>query len=226
MLKVLSLALCLLFFNACTKKEGKDPAKETKTEEAVKLETNQASTSIQVQEPKENIKEKVDETPKPVKKKKVNMENIMKIHLKDGVVEIKLRPDLAPKHVERIKTLANKGFYNGLKFHRVIEGFMAQTGDPQGTGMGGSDLPDLASEFTQTPFKRGTLGMARSASPHSANSQFFIMFAEAPHLNGAYTVFGEVTSGMDFVDKIKKGSPSANGSVDNPDVMVKVTVGE
>lgn len=142
-----------------------------------------------------------------------------------GEVVIKLRPDLAPKHVERITTLASQGFYDGIVFHRVIDGFMAQTGDPTGTGTGGSDLPDLQAEFTKTPFKRGTLGMARSASPNSANSQFFICFDEAPWLNGQYTVFGEVISGMEAVDKIKKGSGSG-GTVSNPDKMLKVRVTE
>ncbi|MGH1467547.1 MAG: peptidylprolyl isomerase [Bdellovibrionales bacterium] len=149
----------------------------------------------------------------------------MVIKLKTGTVKIKLRPDLAPKHVERITTLANKGFYNGLKFHRVIQGFMAQTGDPQGNGTGGSELPDLQSEFSSAPFNRGVLGMARSASPHSANSQFFIMLAEAPHLNNAYTVFGEVVSGMEHVDQIKLGD-GPNGAVSEPDVMISVSVSE
>jgi peptidylprolyl isomerase len=136
--------------------------------------------------------------------------NTLYMQLKDGRVVIRLRPDLAPKHVERIKTLAKKGFYDGIVFHRVIEGFMAQTGDPTGTGMGGSDLPNLPAEFSKAPFTRGTLGMARSQSPNSANSQFFICFAPAPFLDGQYTVFGEVVSGMEFVDKIKRGEPPAN----------------
>ncbi len=139
------------------------------------------------------------------------------IQLKDGVVEIKLRPDLAPKHVEQITALANKGFYDGIIFHRVIDGFMAQTGDPTGTGRGGSDLPDIAAEFTPEPFARGVLGMARSQSPNSANSQFFIMFAQGDFLNNKYTVWGEVTKGMEFVDNIAKGEPPAN-----PDKMIKV----
>lgn len=138
--------------------------------------------------------------------KGLDAENTLVLTLKDGVVLIKLRPDLAPKHVERLKTLARKGFYNGVVFHRVIEDFMAQTGDPTGTGMGGSDLPDLKAEFTATPFRRGTLGMARSADPDSANSQWFINFAATPSLNGQYTVVGEVVQGMEFVDKIKRGS--------------------
>ena len=139
------------------------------------------------------------------------------IQLKDGVVEVKLRPDLAPKHVEQITALANKGFYDGIIFHRVIPGFMAQTGDPTGTGRGGSDLPDLKAEFTPEPFARGVLGMARSQSPDSGNSQFFIMFDQGDFLNNKYTVFGQVTKGMDLVDNIAKGEPPAN-----PDKMIKV----
>jgi len=136
--------------------------------------------------------------------------NTLYMQLKDGRVVIRLRPDLAPQHVERIKTLAKKGFYDGIVFHRVIEGFMAQTGDPTGTGMGGSDLPNLPAEFSKAPFARGTLGMARAQSPNSANSQFFICLAPAPFLDGQYTVFGEVVSGMEFVDKIKRGEPPTN----------------
>nr|WP_245418431.1 peptidylprolyl isomerase [Cohaesibacter intestini] len=136
-----------------------------------------------------------------------------------GRVVIKMRPDLAPNHVERIKTLARKGFYDGLKFHRVIDGFMAQTGDPRGNGTGGSDLPDLKAEFNARPFERGVVGMARSSSPNSANSQFFIMFNRASWLNGQYTVWGEVTEGMEFIDRLKKGEPPAN-----PDVIVKMQV--
>lgn len=146
-------------------------------------------------------------------------ENTLLLDLKDGTVVIALRPDLAPKHVERIKQLAREGFYDGIVFHRVIDGFMAQTGDPTGTGTGGSKLPDLEAEFTQTPFKRGTLGMARSASPDSANSQFFIMFADGDWLNGQYTVFGEVVDGMEYVDNITRGEPPAN-----PDKIVKMRV--
>lgn len=147
------------------------------------------------------------------------------IDLKSGQVVIKLRPDLAPKHVERVKALAAKGFYNGVKWHRVIEGFMAQTGDPTGTGMGGSDLPDLPAEFTKEPYKRGTIGAARTQDPNSANSQFFICFTDdgCSFLTGQYTVWGQVVSGMEHVDKIKRGAPGS-GMVDSPDVMVKVTV--
>ena len=146
-------------------------------------------------------------------------ENTLFLETAYGRVVIKLRPDLAPKHVERIKTLARKGFYDGLKFHRVIDGFMAQTGDPRGNGTGGSDLPDLREEFNPRPFKRGVVGMARSSNPNSANSQFFIMFADAPWLNNQYTVWGEVTSGMEFIDQINKGEPPAN-----PDIIVKMQV--
>ena len=147
------------------------------------------------------------------------------IETKDGKVVIQLRPDLAPKHVARVKELAGKGFYNGIKFHRVIDGFMAQTGDPTGTGMGGSDLPDLKAEFTDTPFKRGTVGAARTQDPDTANSQFFICFDDTgcAGLQGQYTVWGQVVSGMENVDKIKRGEPGS-GEVTDPDVMQKVYV--
>ncbi|WP_395667170.1 peptidylprolyl isomerase [Methylocella sp.] len=141
---------------------------------------------------------------------------------KDGRIVIRLRPDLAPKHVAQIETLTKKGFYDGIVFHRVIDGFMAQTGDPTGTGTGKSDLPNIKAEFSATPFKRGTVGMARSSDPDSANSQFFIVFADAPFLNGKYTVVGEVVSGMDVVDKIKKGATEQNGAVSQPDKIVKM----
>jgi peptidylprolyl isomerase len=146
-------------------------------------------------------------------------ENSLHIHLKDGRVVIRLRPDLAPKHVERIKELAREGFYDGIVFHRVIDGFMAQTGDPTGSGMGGSGKK-LPAEFTKEPFERGTVGMARSSSPDSGDSQFFICFAPAHFLNAQYTVWGEVVEGMEFVDGIKKGEPPSN-----PDKMVRVVVG-
>lgn len=151
---------------------------------------------------------------------------IATLTLESGEVQIALRPDLAPEHVARITELANSGFYDGLKFHRVIEGFMAQTGDPMGNGMGGSDLPDLKAEFTNAAFVRGTVGMARSANPDSANSQFFIVTADAPHLNGQYTLFGNVISGMDLIDGLEKGPASANGAVANPDIMVSLRVAE
>lgn len=141
--------------------------------------------------------------------------------LKSGRVTIALRPDLAPEHVARFKKLIKEGFYDGLKFHRVITGFMAQTGDPTGTGAGGSSYPDLPAEFSSEPFKRGTLGAARTSDPNSANSQFFICFEAASHLNGQYTVFGEVVDGMDHVDKIKKGQ-GQGGEVFNPDTIIKM----
>jgi peptidylprolyl isomerase len=149
-------------------------------------------------------------------------DNTVYLDLKDGRVTIRLRPDLAPKHVAQIKALAKQHFYDGIVFHRVIAGFMAQTGDPTGTGMGGSKLPNIPAEFSSTPFKRGTLGMARSQSPDSANSQFFICFGDASFLNNQYTVFGEVTSGMDLVDKIKKGDQAQNGTVRDPDKIVRL----
>lgn len=146
-------------------------------------------------------------------------DDILVVETKHGKVLIKLRPDLAPKHVERVKTLAKEGFYDGLKFHRVIDGFMAQTGDPTGTGAGGSNYPDLPAEFTQEPYKRGTVGAARTTDPNSANSQFFICFTDqgCSFLTGQYTVWGQVVEGMDAVDKIAKGEPPAI-----PDVMEKV----
>jgi peptidylprolyl isomerase len=147
-------------------------------------------------------------------------ENTVFLETKYGRVVIRLRPELAPKHVVQIKTLTKSGFYNGAPFHRVIDGFMAQTGDAKNKdGSGGSDLPNLPAEFTQTPFKRGTLGMARTSNPNSANSQFFICFTDVPHLMGQYTVFGEVVSGMEFVDKIKRGEP-----VRDPDVIVRMAL--
>ena len=146
-------------------------------------------------------------------------EAIMLLELKTGTVKIKLRDDLAPNHVERMKTLAAEKFYDGIIFHRVIDGFMAQTGDPTGTGMGGSDYPDLRAEFTNEPFVRGTLGMARSQHPDSANSQFFICFQDASWLNGQYTVFGEVVEGMEHIDSITRGEPPAE-----PDQIISLTL--
>jgi peptidylprolyl isomerase len=162
-------------------------------------------------------------------------ENTLVISLKDGDVTIALRPDLAPKHVEQIKALTRKGAYDNVVFHRVIDGFMAQTGDvqfgnsakdynPARAGMGGSDLPDIKAEFSQEPFVRGTVGMARAQSPDSANSQFFITFGDASFLNGQYTVVGNVESGMELVDKIKRGDEAQNGVVSDPDKMVKVKI--
>ncbi len=151
--------------------------------------------------------------------------NLVSMHLKGGIVEITLRPDLAPKHVERIRALAESGFYDGVPFHRVIPGFMAQTGDPTGTGAGGSSLPDLRAEFSEEPHVRGTVSMARTNDPHSANSQFFICFADAPWLDRQYTVWGKVTSGMEHVDAIKKGGEHNNGAISGePDRIVKMRV--
>jgi cyclophilin family peptidyl-prolyl cis-trans isomerase len=145
--------------------------------------------------------------------------------LKTGPVAIELRPDLAPGHVARIKELASKGFYDGIVFHRVIPGFMAQTGDPTGTGSGGSDLPNLKAEFSGESHVRGTCSMARSANPDSANSQFFICFADAPWLNKQYTVWGKVVEGMEHVDAIKKGGEHNNGAITGePDKIIKMRV--
>jgi cyclophilin family peptidyl-prolyl cis-trans isomerase len=137
-----------------------------------------------------------------------------------GIVEIVLRPDLAPHHIQQIQALVRRGFYNGLTFHRVVPGFMAQGGDPKGTGEGGSDLPDLKAEFTAVPFLRGTVGMARTDNPDSANSQFFIMFVPNHTLDGNYTVLGRVVNGMDSVDQIAPGEPPAN-----PTKIVKAYLG-
>jgi peptidylprolyl isomerase len=152
-----------------------------------------------------------------------DLENTLYLDLEYGRVVIEMRPDLAPNHVARIKELARQGFYDDLKFHRVIDGFMAQTGDPLGNGTGGSGKK-LKAEFSKEPHVRGTASMARAQSPDSADSQFFIVLAPAPHLNGQYTVWGRVVSGMEFVDKIKKGSPSRNGAVDDPDKIVRMRV--
>jgi peptidylprolyl isomerase len=146
-------------------------------------------------------------------------ENTINLDLTYGRVVIELFPDVAPKHIEQIKTLTRKGFYDGIVFHRVIDGFMAQTGDPTGTGTGGSDLPNIPAEFNNKNFGRGAVGMARSASPGSGNSQFFICFDDCSFLNGQYTVWGQVTSGMEFVDQIKRGEPPVT-----PDKIVKMTV--
>ena len=161
----------------------------------------------------------------------------MILKLKDGDVKIELFSDVAPTHVKRIKELADNGKYDNVVFHRVIDGFMAQTGDVQfgnsdskefdlnRAGMGGSDLPDLKAEFNNLPHERGTLSMARSQNPDSANSQFFICFKAAPFLDRQYTVFGKVVSGMEFVDKIKRGDANNNGSVENPDKIISFKSG-
>jgi peptidylprolyl isomerase len=150
----------------------------------------------------------------------IDPQNTILLDTKYGRVVIKLRNDIAPKHAERIKILSREGFYNNVPFHRVIDGFMAQTGDGQrGNGTGGSKYPNLPAEFSNVPFKRGIVGMARSSDPNSANSQFFIMYADGAFLNGKYTVIGEVVSGMEAVDKIKKGEP-----VPDPDKIVKMQV--
>ena len=146
-------------------------------------------------------------------------ENTLIMDTTQGKVVIALRPDLAPKHVDRIKTLAREGFYDGIVFHRVIDGFMAQTGCPHGTGTGGSSYPNLPAEFNKEPHVRGTASMARAQNPNSANSQFFICFDDARFLDGQYTVWGKVTSGMENVDKIKRGEP-----VNDPDKIVKATI--
>ena len=147
------------------------------------------------------------------------------MELKTGPVVIELRPDLAPNHVARIKELVGKGFYDGIVFHRVIPGFMAQTGDPTGTGSGGSDLPDLKAEFSTEKHTRGTVSMARTSSPNSANSQFFICFEDAPWLDRQYTVWGKIVEGMEHIDAIKKGGEHNNGAISGePDKIIKLVV--
>ena len=145
--------------------------------------------------------------------------NTLYMDLASGRVVIQLQPELAPNHVERIQSLTKSGFYDGIIFHRVIDGFMAQTGDPTGTGMGGSDEPDLQAEFSDANFGRGTVGMARSSNPHSANSQFFICFDDCSFLNGQYTIFGQVIDGMEHVDSIARGEPPAE-----PDAIIRMSL--
>ncbi len=150
-------------------------------------------------------------------------ENTLLMELKDGTVVIEMRPDLAPKHVARIKELVREGFYDGIVFHRVIAGFMAQGGDPTGTGTGGSGQ-NIAAEFSDEPHVRGTLSMARASNPDSADSQFFIVFARSRFLDGKYTVWGKVTDGMKFVGNIKRGDKDDNGAVDDPDKIIRMRV--
>ena len=153
------------------------------------------------------------------------MANVLNMDLKSGRVVVKLRPDLAPNHVARVTELANQGFYDGVVFHRVIPGFMAQTGDPTGTGSGGSDLPDLKSEFSNEKHTRGTVSAARTSNPHSANSQFYICFADAPWLDRQYSVWGQVVEGMEHIDAIKKGGDHNNGAISGePDKILKARV--
>lgn len=171
----------------------------------------------------------------PASAQTTDAQNTLVIVTDKGEVRVALRPDLAPKHVEQLKSLAREGAFDGVVFHRVIEGFMAQTGDvqfgnskhdysPERVGTGNSTHPDLPAEFSKETFDRGTVGMARSQDPNSANSQFFIMLADGDFLDGQYTVVGDVVSGMDVVDKIKKGDADANGQVDSPDKMISVKV--
>jgi peptidylprolyl isomerase len=155
----------------------------------------------------------------------VDPQNAVLLDTPHGRVIIKLRNDIAPQHAERIKKLAREKYYDNVPFHRVIAGFMAQTGDGQrGDGTGRSKYPNVPAEFSSVPFARGVVGMARSSDPNSANSQFFIMFADAPHLNGQYTVVGEVVSGMEAIDKIKKGPAAQNGAVSDPDRILRMQV--
>lgn len=198
----------------------------SETKQLKKAETKKLSTSKTKTLPKEATK-KLTQSKTRAKKIKhsysvKDAENSLLLKLKDGDVVIEMYPDAAPNHVARIKELVRSGFYNGLKFHRVIDGFMAQTGCPYGNGTGGSGKK-LKAEFNRIPHRRGTVSMARSLLPDSADSQFFICFADCPWLNGQYTVWGEVTSGMEYVDMIKKGD-GANGAVSNPDEIISLAV--
>jgi peptidylprolyl isomerase len=152
-----------------------------------------------------------------------DLENTLYMDVPGGRVVIEMRPDLAPATVARIKELVRQGFYDGIVFHRVIDGFMAQTGDPKGNGTGGSGQK-LKAEFSTEKHVRGVVSMARASDPDSADSQFFIMFADAPSLDGKYTIWGKVTSGMEYIDQIKKGDPARNGTVTNPDKIIKMQV--
>jgi peptidylprolyl isomerase len=149
---------------------------------------------------------------------------MLHLQTEKGTVVIELYPEKAPNHVERVKTLTEEGFYDGVVFHRVLDGFMAQTGDPTGTGMGGSDKPDLKAEFNDVTHKRGVVSMARAADPNSANSQFFIVLADSTFLDGKYTAFGRVVEGMQYVDALKKGNEARNGQVQDPDKIVEMSV--
>ncbi|MEN0074025.1 MAG: peptidylprolyl isomerase [Paracraurococcus sp.] len=200
---------------------GEPPIGETPATETPATETSHAETPATVQTAAPAEAAPAEPDPK--------LENTLILELKDGAVTIELLPELAPQHVERIKTLARAGFYDNTPFHRVIEGFMAQGGDPTGTGTGGAreqGYADLPSEFSppnRARFVRGTCGMARTMNPHSANSQFFIMFAPAPSLDGQYTIWGRVVAGMEAVDKIKRGTGN-NGIVQGPDRLVKARI--
>lgn len=153
-----------------------------------------------------------------------DLDNTLFLDLKDGRVTIEMMPEVAPNHVQRIKELTREGYYNGKTWHRVIDGFMAQTGSPNGDGVGGSNKPDLKAEFNNVSHKRGIVSMARTSMPNTANAQFFIMLADNPGLDGQYTVWGKVLDGMEHVDAIKKGSRYDNGAVDSPDVIVKMSI--
>jgi len=158
--------------------------------------------------------------------KKIDQNNILYMELKDGIVAIEMFPEKAPNHVLRIRTLTREGFYDGLNFHRVIENFMVQTGDPLGNGTGSSKLFDLNAEFNNEMHTKGTVSMARSSNPNSANSQFFIVIGDyASHLDGQYTVWGRVIDGMQYIDNIKKGDNARNGTVTNPDKIIKMAIG-
>lgn len=195
------------------------------------IEIDDVKTREQVEQEKEIEEKQKEENHKVMEREKIkeliknkDKKNIIFLDLKDGRVVIELLPKVAPDHAYRMKKLAREGFYDGLKFHRVIEGFMAQTGDPTGTGSGGSYLGNLKAEFNNESHVRGTVSMARAFDPNSANSQFFIVFKDSRFLDGKYTVFGRVIYGMEHVDNIKKGNPDQNGMVKKPDVIIGMAV--
>lgn len=195
------------------------------------IEIDEVKTREQIEQEKAMEKEQKEANRKVMEREKIqelikskDKNNIIFLDLKDGRVVIELLPKVAPEHAYRMRKLAREGFYDGLKFHRVIEGFMAQTGDPTGTGSGGSYLGNLKAEFNNESHVRGTVSMARAFDPNSANSQFFIVFKDSRFLDGKYTVFGRVIYGMEHVDNIKKGNPDQNGMVKEPDVIVSMAV--
>ena len=199
--------------------DDKDEQIEEQEKQIEELEDESAAKDDQIKELEEQIANQAEQPDQTVAIDP-ELENTLYLDLKYGRVVIKMRPDLAPNHVERIKTLTREGFYDGIKFHRVIDGFMAQAGDPTGTGTSGSHLPDLKAEFSDTKHVRGTVSMARQGgNVDSANSQFFIVYETYPSLDGEYTVWGEVTEGMEFVDAIVRGEPP-----DNPDIIEKMQV--
>ncbi len=219
--RLLVLAALCVGLSACSGgEETAEPASESAAPSRENAASNGAGSSATEIQP-ESADRMIDKDALPPI---TDPENTLVIKLKTGLVVVDLNEEGAPKHAERLKTLAREGFYDGIVFHRVIEGFMAQTGDPTGTGTGGSDRPDLQAEFGSTPFSRGVVGMARSSNPNSANSQFFITFADSNWLDGQYTVIGTVVAGMEHVDQIKRGEGQGGIVAEPRDEMIAVRV--